>query len=90
MRRSIWRSGNYRVSKKTWTYFEVGIISLSRNLSKILYGKNKMILLCSGKDFIYSSTSTGSGVMASNCIYDIILFSSALLKTEMAFREKTI
>ena len=48
-----------------------------------------MILLCSGKDLIYSSTSTGSDVvMTSNCIYDLLSFSSALLKTLMAFREK--
>ena len=48
-----------------------------------------MILLCSEKDFIYSSASTGSDVvMTSNCIYDLISFSSALLKTKMAFREK--
>ena len=31
-----------------------------------------MILLCIGKDSIYSSTSTGSDIMmTSNCIYDI-------------------
>ena len=55
---------------------------LSRNLSKILYGCGKMIILCSGEDSINSNTSTGSDVtMTSNCIYVISLFSSALLKT---------
>ena len=45
-----------------------------------------MILLCTGEDSIYRSTSTGSDViMTSNCIYDI--FSSALLKTQMALSE---
>ena len=39
---------------------------------------------------MYSSTSTGRDViMASNCIYDII-FSFALLKTQMAVSEKII
>ena len=59
-----------------WTFFEIGRISyLSGNLSKILYGSSKMILLCSGKDFIYTSTSRGSDViMTSNCIFDIMFF----------------
>ena len=49
-----------------------------------------MILLCNDKDFIYISTSTGSDViMTSNCIYDII-FSFALLKTQMALSENKL
>ena len=40
---------------------------------------------------MYSSTSTGSDViMTSNCIYDIICFSSALLRTQMALSDKII
>ena len=41
--------------------------------------------------YIESSTSTGSDViMTSNGIYAIILFSSTLLKTQMAFTDKII
>ena len=48
-----------------------------------------MIILCCGEDFIYSITSAVNDViMTSNRIYDIIEFSSALLKTQMALREK--
>ena len=44
---------------------------------------------CSKEDSIYSSTSTGSDViMTSNCIYYIIVFSSSLLKSQMALCEK--
>ena len=50
-----------------------------------------MILLCSGEDSIYSSSSTGSDViMISNCIYDVIIFSYALLKTQLALNIKMI
>ena len=50
-----------------------------------------MILLGTGKDSIHNSTSTGSDViMTSNCIYDIIFFSSALLKTQLTLSEKMI
>ena len=53
----------------------VSFLYFPRNLSKILYGHSKMILLSSGEDSIYSSTSTGSDViMTSDCICDIILF----------------
>ena len=53
----------------------VSFLYFPRNLSKILCGHSKMILLCSGEDSIHSSTSTGSHViMTSDCIYDIILF----------------
>ena len=39
----------------------------------------KMIVLCSGEDSIYSSSSTGYDViMMSNCIYGVIIFSSSL------------
>ena len=41
----------------------------------LLYGGSKMILLCSGKDSIYSSNSTGSDIiMTSNCNYYINVF----------------
>ena len=50
-----------------------------------------MIVLCSGEDSIYSSTSTRSDViMTLNCIYDIIGFSFAMLKTQMKLNEKII
>ena len=50
-----------------------------------------MILLCSGEGSIYSSTSTASDViMTSNCIYYIFVFSSALLKSQMALSETII
>ena len=50
-----------------------------------------MILLVTGEDSIHNSTSTGSNViMTSNCIYDIIFFSSALLKTQLTLSEKII
>ena len=61
---------------------------LSRNLSKLLFGPSKMVLLCAIEDSVYSGTSKGSDViMTSNCIYDIT-FSSALLKTQMTLIEK--
>ena len=41
----------------------VKFIFFSRNLSKILYGHNKMILLCSEEESIYSSTSIRSDVI---------------------------
>ena len=62
------------VSKKRGPFLKfVYFLYLTWNLSKILYGCSKMILLGSGKDFIHNSTSTGSDViMTPNCIYDII------------------
>ena len=51
----------------------------------------KMIHLCSGENSKYSGSSKGSDlIMTSNCINDIIFFSSALLKTQMTLSEKTI
>ena len=67
----------YRVSQnKRGPFLKlVEFLYLSKNQSEILSGSSKIILLCSGKDFIYTSTSTGSDViMTSNCIYDIIFF----------------
>ena len=56
-----------------------------------MYARNKMILLCSGEDSIYSGTSTGSDVlMTSNCMYHIFVFSSTLLKTQMVLSEQII
>ena len=50
-----------------------------------------MILLCSGEDSVYSSSSSESDViMISNCINDVIIFSYALLKTQLAFNIKMI
>ena len=53
---------------------------------------SKMILLCFGKESIYSSTSTGSDViMTINCMYDFIsFFLPALLKMQVVLREKKI
>ena len=51
----------------------------------------KMILLCSEEESIYSNTSARSDViMTSDCIFDNIDFSSALLKTQMALSETII
>ena len=51
----------------------------------------KMILLCSGEDSIYSSSSTGYDViMMSNCVYDVIIFSSSLLKKQTPLSVKII
>ena len=69
--------------KKTWTFFEIGIIPLfiKESLQNFVWLQQNDSSLCSGEDFIYNNTSTGSDViMTSNCIYVIILFSSALLK----------
>ena len=42
------------VSKKCGPFLKlVQFLYLSRNLSKILYGHSKMIILCSGEDSIY-------------------------------------
>ena len=68
----------HRVSKnKRGPFFEIGIIQLFlRNLSKLLYGHNKMILLCSEEESKYSSTSARSAVIiTSDCIYDNIVSS---------------
>ena len=67
----------YSMSKK-WIFLKlISFPYLTRNLKK-MYGRDKMILICTGEDSIYSSASTGSNVkMTSNSIYDIILFSSA-------------
>ena len=64
------------VSKKRGPFLKlVKFLCLSGNLSEILYGCSKMILLCSGKEFVYTRILTGSDViMTSNCIYDIIFF----------------
>ena len=43
------------VSKKRGPFFKlVKFLYLSGNLSEILYGSSKMILLGSGKDFVYT------------------------------------
>ena len=77
----------YRVSKKTWTSFEIDIISLpSKESFQIFYGRSKIIFPCSGEDSIYSSILTRT----LNCKYDTIGFSSALLKPQVALGEKTI
>ena len=62
--------------KKRSPFFKIDIIPLfSRNLSSILYGQSKMILLCSVKDSIHSNTSKRSDViMTPDCIYDNIVF----------------
>ena len=50
-----------------------------------------MILLGSGEDSMYNSTSTGSdAIVTSNCIYDIIFLLSALLKMQLTLSEKII
>ena len=82
---------NYRVSKKIVDLFSKLVIFFyfSRTLSKIWAGK--MVRLCFGEDSIHSSTSTESEVIIiSNCFYDIIVVSSAMLKTQMALSEKII
>ena len=70
--------------KKRGPFFKlVQFIYFSRNLSKILYGHNKMILICSEEESIYSSTSARSDViMMSDCIYDnIVLFICTIKNT---------
>ena len=78
--------------KKTWSLFKTGIIPLFiKQAFQILYRYSKIILLCSGEDPVYSSSSTGSDViMMSDYIYDIIMFSSARLKTQMTLSVKII
>ena len=50
-----------------------------------------MVLLGSGEDSMYNSTSTGSDVIVtSNCIYDITFLLSALLKMQLIVSEKII
>ena len=46
--------------KRTPSLKLVEFLYLTGNLFEFLYGCSKMILLCSGKDFKYTSTSTGS------------------------------
>ena len=47
-----------------------------------------MIILCSEEESMFSSTSARNDVlMTSDCIYDDIVFSSALLKTQMVLSE---
>ena len=56
-----------------------------------MYDHKKMILFRSEEESIYTSTSARSDViMTSDCIYDNIDFSSALLKTQMALTETII
>ena len=73
----------YGVSKKTWTFFEIGIIPLfiKESLQNFVWLKQNDSSLCSGEDSVNNNTSTASDVtMTSNFICVIILFSSALLQ----------
>ena len=61
----------YRVSQKTWTFFQTCIIPLFIKESF----QNFVWSWRNNKNSIYSSSQTGSDIiMMSNCIYDVIIF----------------